>query len=353
MRVRQGRRALASILGLACSFADLAQAAPPSDPDACEGGENCSAPSPEPQTAAEWYARGYELGVAGDYAAAAAAFLRSYELQPTSEALFNVALAYEQAGATIDAITTYERFLAEPAPPPELVDAAHLSIDALLPTVAVLKGLRYAPEQPPAELHVNGERIELDDFPHLVAPGELEIEVVAQTGERASESYELHAGETLILDLRGLLPAPEPPPPEIIEDEGPSAAELEADRARGRRTATLRKVTWVGLGLTGGTAIAATTLGVLALRESRRYEEDTCFEFPGQMCPSDFEPGSAEAHLRAYEAYVRGGTILASVSGGLAIATLIVGLVSVRGSRSRTSSSVRIVPAPAGLGVQF
>jgi tetratricopeptide (TPR) repeat protein len=348
-RVRLGRRALASILSVACCVANLAHAAPPAEPPApaTEPPE-----PPDPQTAAEWYARGYELGVAGDYAAAAAAFLRSYELKSTAEALFNAALAYEQAGATIDAITTYERFLAEPAPPRDLVEAAQLSIDTLLPSVAVLKGLRYTPEQAPAELFVNGERVELDEFPRLVLPGEIEIEVVAQTGARARESYELAAGEKLIVDLRGLLPAPEPPPPEIVDDEGPSAAELAAARARAQRSATLRKLTWVGLGMTGASAIAATTLGLLALHERRLYEQFTCFEFTDHVCPPDFSTGDVDAHHRAYTRNVWGGTIVAGVSGGFAIATLVIGLVSVRSARTR-SSAVRIVPAPAGIGLRF
>jgi hypothetical protein len=348
MRVRHRRRVLASILGLACGSADLAHAASPPTPAAPAD------PTPEPKTAAEWYARGYELGTAGDYEAAAAAFLRSYELQPTAEALFNVALAYEQAGATIDAIVYYERFLAEPAPSPDLVEAAHLSIDSLLPNVAVLKGLRYAPEQPPAELYVNGEKIDLDGFPRLVLPGEIEIEVVAQTGERARESVELSAGETLIVDLRGLLPAPEPPPPELVVDEGPSPAELDADRARARRTATLRKLTWVGVGLTGGSAITASTLGLLAQRERKLYEKFTCFEFVGQVCPPEFAIEDVDAHRRAYTRYVWSGTILAGVSGGFAIATLVVGLVAVRSSRPRAGAArVLLVPMPGGFGLRF
>lgn len=371
MCVRLGRGVLALLLGVACASANLVHAAPPDDPppdppaspaspepDACDPTSDAACPAPEPQTAAEWYARGYELGTAGDFEAAAAAFLRSYELQPTSEALFNVALAHEQAGATITAITYYERFLAEPAPPPDLVEAAHLSIDSLLTKVAVLEGLRYRPEQPPAELYVNGERVELDDFPRLVLPGAIELEVVAQTGERARESIELVAGETLIVDLRELLPAPEPPPLDIVVDEAPSFAELEAARARAQRAATLRKLTWVGIGVTGATAITASTLGLLAQRERKRYERFTCFEFVGQVCPPDFEPGDADAHRRAYGRYVRSGTILAGVSGGFAIATLVIGLVAVRSSRPRAGSSsgsprVSLVPTPGGIGLRF
>lgn len=381
MRVRLGRRArarrvlarrgLALLLGVACASADLVHAAPPpdssdssgssappdgSDPGACDPTSEAACPAPEPETAAQWYARGYELGTAGDYVAAAAAFLRSYELQPTSEALFNVALAHEQAGATIDAIVYYERFLAEPAPAPDLVEAAHLSIDSLLAKVAVLEGLRYLPEQPPSELYVNGEPVEIDGFPRLVLPGQIEIEVVAQTGERARESFQLAAGETHVVDLRGLLPAPEPPPPELVV-EGPSPAELEADRARARRTATLRKLTWVGIGLTGASAIAASTLGLLARRELRLYEQFTCFEFMG-VCPPEFEIGDPEAHLRAHGRYVWSGTVLAGVSGGLAITTLVIGLVAVRRSRARAGSStvsptVWFEPTPGGIGLRF
>jgi hypothetical protein len=341
---RLGRRALASILGVACASTELAHAAPA--PDASD--------PPEPQTAAQWYARGYELGTAGDYEAAAAAFLRSYELQPTSEAMFNVALAHEQAGATIDAITYYERFLAEPSPAPDLVEAARLSIDSLMAKVAVLKGVLHSPEQPPSELYVNGERIELDGFPHLVLPGKIEIEVVAQTGERAGDTIELAAGETLIVDLRGLLPAPEPPPPDVVVDEGPSPAELEAALARARRTTTLRNVTWVGIGLTGASAITATTLGLLARREHQLYEQFTCFEFPGQACPPEFEIDDVDAHLRAHGRYVWSGTILAGVSGGLAITTLVIGLVVVRRSKARAgASTVSVVPTPAGIGLRF
>lgn len=360
MRGRLGRRVCVAILAVVWTSADLAHAAPPDGPADQADPPNSTAPAEppttptEPKTAAEWYARGIELGTAGEYEAAAAAFLRSYELQPTSEALFNVALAHEQAGATIDAIMVYERFLAEPSPAPELVEAAHASIDSLLTKVAVLKGLRYAPEQPPAELYVDGERVELDGFPRLVLPGEIEIEVVARTGARARESIELAAGETSIVDLRGLLPAPEPPPPDIVVDEGPSPAELEAERARARRAAKLRKLTWAGVGVTGVSAIAAGTLGLLARREAQLYDQFTCFEFDGQVCPSDFELGDPDAHLRAHGRYVWSGTILAGVSGGFAIATLVVGLVAVRSAKPRAgASTVSWVPTPSGFGLRF
>ena len=354
MHDRHGRRLIAWAIALACASADLVHAAPPTEPVACDPSSG-ECPEPEPQTAAEWYARGYELGTAGDYEAAAAAFLRSYELQPTAEALFNAALAHEQAGATIDAITTYERFLAEPSPPRDLVDAAHLSIETLLSKVAVLKGLRYTAQQAPAEVYIDGESIELDPFvPRLMLPGEIEIEVVAQSGERASESYELEAGEALIIDLRGLLPPPfEPPPPEI-EVEGPSAEEREeVRRAYVRRTATLRKVTWVGLGLTSASVVSTITLGALTAHAKSQYDKFTCFQFEGSICPTDFKIDDVQGHLQAYERYLPAVGILAGVSGGVGIATLVVGLVVVRRSKRTPAPTVSIVPTAGGVAIAF
>jgi tetratricopeptide (TPR) repeat protein len=355
-------------LVLACSLAPSARAAPPEDepPEsddapACdpESDEACEPPeSPEPKTAGEWYARGYELGNAGDFPAAAAAFLRSYELQPTPEALFNAALAYENAGATIEAIRTYKRFLAEPERTQTLVPAAERSIDALMREVAVLKGVRYDPERAPAKLLIQGEPVELDAFPLLVLPGEIEVEVVDAAGKHAREFYELDAGESLVVDLRALLPPPpEPPEPELIVDEGPSQAELEAARARARRGRTLRKITWAGLGLSGAGAVAAATFGGLALREKRLFEDATCFEFEGGVCPPDHPIGDPGLHSRSYTRYVLAGTITAGVSAGVAVTSAIIGLVSLRYDRPRARSggraSVRIVPGPGLINLRF
>lgn len=338
-----------------------AHASPPVETPACDpaNDESCSEPFPEPQTAVEWYARGIELANVEQFAAAAEAFLRSYELQPTSEALFNAALAQENAGAILDAIASYERFLAEPARAEQLVEPAERSIEQLMREVAVLKGLRIHEERPPVQLWIDGQVVELDAFPILVLPGEIEIEVADAQGKHAREFYELAAGEALIVDLRALLPLPvEPPKPEVVTDTGPSADELAAARTHARKAKRLRAVTWGGVALTGATAVGAVTVGVLALREDRLYGTDTCLEYDDGICPSDFQVGEAEAHFFRYRGLVISSTVLAGVSGAAALTTLIVGLVSVRHERAsrigqRGRANVRLRPVLGGLSLSF
>jgi tetratricopeptide (TPR) repeat protein len=338
------------------------QAAPSEDAPSCDdpSGDACASPEPEtaPETAIEWYAHGIELASAEDFTGAAEAFMRSYELQPTSEALFNAAYAYENAGAKIDAIRTYERFLAHPEPKQDRVPQAKRSIDALMAEVALLKGLRYDDERPPKELIVEGQPVELDAFPLLVMPGEIEIEVVDLEGERSREVYELAAGDALVVDLRALLaPPPEPPKPDVIVDEGPTEAELDAARRRARKARALRKVTWVGVGLTGATALGAVTFGLLALGERNHYGDDNCLEQVGGVCPNDKVIGDPEGHYNAYTRDVVAATALAGVSGCLAVATLVVGLVSRRYERPPRNpggrASVRLRPGVGGLLLEF
>jgi tetratricopeptide (TPR) repeat protein len=354
------------VSSLTCATANLAHAAPP-DPDgdapALDGDtlEHDEAPAEDepPQTAGEWYARGYELGNAGDYAAAADAFLRSYVLQPTSEALFNAALGYENAGATLDAIATYERFLDEPARKEDLVDAARRSIDAMLEEVAVLKGVRFAATRPPAQLLVQGQPVELDRFPLLVLPGAIEIEVIDEHGIHARETYELAPGETLFVDLRALLPPPrEPDPdPDPVISSGPSADQLEAGRAHARLALSLRTTTWIGLGLSGAGAVSVVSLGLLAQREQRRFNTDSCYTFPNGVCPPDFDIGDPNKHQRAYTRYALSAAVMGGITGGLAITTLVIGLVSVRHARRARqltdNPTVRVLPGLGGVTLEF
>ncbi|WP_146157324.1 tetratricopeptide repeat protein [Enhygromyxa salina] len=365
-------------MSLSCASASPARAAPPervgpaSDEAKIEteaGSETApetgSETAPEtgsetaPETAIEWYARGYELGNAGDYAAAAEAFLRSYDLQPTPEALFNAAFAFEQAGATLDAISTYERVLTEPARSEELAAEAQRSIDELSKEVAVLKGIRFAAARPPAQLFVQGRSVDLDAFPILVLPGEIELEVVDERGVRTRETYQLAAGEALVVDLRALLPSPPKPDPKPVLDAGPTETELDAARTHARLALALRNTTWVGVGLSGAGAVSVLSLALLAQREQRRFNADSCYQFPDDACPDDFELGDPNAHQRAYKRYALSASVAGGVSAGLVLTTLVVGLVSVRHARRakhvqqsrghEARSAVRVTPG-VGLG---
>ena len=347
---------MARLLGLCSVVAriDLAHAGAPPDElvepsDTNSEGE--PEPAPEPSTAREWYDHGIELGNAGDFVGAAEAFLRSYELQPTSEALYNAGFAYQQAGDAIAAIETYERLLIEPDRNEDLARAAEASIAELMQEVGTLKGIHYAPTRPPAELHVGGTR-EIEDLPILLPPGPVIIEVVDEHGVRARETYEIAAGEALVVDVRALLPPPSEPPKDMTIDPGPSPEQLATARARARRAKQLRTTTWIGLGLTSAAGISVATFAGLAARERNAYLATICLETG--TCPEGFVRGDPEGHLLAYERYRLGVGVSAGIAGGLAIGTLVVGLVSVRMQRkARAAARVRLTPAPGGLVLNF
>lgn len=355
-RLASGPSRLLLGLGLGLGWGGLAHAAPPGD-EAVSEAEVESEVEPAPATAREWYDHGIELGNAGDFVGAAEAFLHSYELQPTSEALYNAGFAYQQAGDAIAAIDSYRRLLAEPERNEELARAAEVRIAKLLEEVGTLKGLRYEPSRPPSELYVDGRRYDLDELPILLAPGSVVIEVVDKQGERARETYEVAAGEALVVDVRALLPPPPEPPDDddnVEIDDGPSPEQIEAARVRMRRANQLRMTTWIGLGLTGAAGASLATFAGLAARERKPYHDATCFEFGGE-CPDGFVIGDPEAHLAAYERHRLGAWISAGVVGGLAVGTLVVGLVSLAVERkaTRTRVRVRLSPRPGGFGLAF
>ncbi|MFV8751347.1 hypothetical protein ACNOYE_12450 [Nannocystaceae bacterium ST9] len=344
-RRRAGSRAIAWALVVAGMPAPLL-AAPPEPPE----------PAPpiasEPKTAVEWYARGIELAQAEDYLGAAEAFLRSYELKPTPEALFNAALAYETGERPLEAIATYRRHLAEPKADPEQQARAQASIDALLREVAVIKGVRFDPERAPVELWIAGERHQLDEFPLPLSPGEITVEIVDAEGIHGRESYSLEAGEALVLDLRALWPAPEPEPeiePEPEPELGPDPRVLEQQRERAK---ALEISTWTGLGLTGLGLIAVGVSGGFALDYSRREAARVCDVNP---CPEGWPTDRPELiqHLRDAELATN---VAIGVSAVLAVATLAVGISAIRankmirrGERTRASTRVRL----RGLGFEF
>jgi tetratricopeptide (TPR) repeat protein len=337
------------VLGLVCWFGliEVALAAPADD--------SASIESSEPVTAREWYDRGIELGNAGDFVGAAEAFLRSYEQQPTSEALYNAGFAYQQADDPIAAIESYRRLLAEPERNEELARAAEASIAQLLQEVGTLKGVRFAPSRPPAELYIDGRRYLLDELPILLAPGSVLIEIVDEQGERARESYEIAPGEALVVDVRALLPpAPEPPEPsEPVEiDIGPTPEQLEHARVQARRAKRLRMATWIALGSTAAAGVSLATFAGLAARERKAYFDTTCLGTGS--CPSEgFVIGDPEGHLQAYERNRLGVMISAGVVGGLAISTLVVGLVSLRAERKATRLGARLSPRLGGFALRF
>lgn len=329
-----GRRALALVLACTCVPRSL-HAAPPDDIAAA------SEPASTPSTALEWYARGIELAEAKDFFGAAAAFLESHRLRPTPEALYNAALAYDNADDPIAAIELYRRYLAEPKATLEQKTAANAAIDRLLREVAVIKGLRYDPERPPVELRIAGEPHRLDEFPLPLLPGELDIEVVDAEGVIGRDSYSLAAGDSLVLDIRSLWPLPEPeplpdpdPPPEVDTAPDPDTLARARRRARG-----LKLASFTGLGLVGAAGLGTVVAGSFAIHFQRRGNALACDGACDELSTArlDLIDKQHDAELAT--------NVLLGVSAGLALATLGLGIAALQ-ARKR----VRTLEVRAALG---
>lgn len=339
-------RVLAWVLMLACAPGPVL-AAPPSfaPPEA----------SVEPTTAVEWYARGIELAQADDYAGAAEAFLRSYELKPTPEALFNAALAYETGERPIEAIATYRRYLAEPTANPEQRTRAEASIEALLREVAVIKGLRFDPERTPVAITIDGEVHELDEFPLPLMPGEIEVEVVDADGVVGREMYTLAAGEALVLDIRALWPEPEPevePEPEPEVEPVP----VRVDPRLLKRAKALRISTWTGVGLTGAGLIAIGVAGGLALEFHRREDARLCPQ-TDEGCGNGWTPNRPML-IEQMNTAKRVGNVAIGLTTVVAVTTLAIGIMAIRTTRqakrgAQVKSATRMRVRVSGLGFEF
>lgn len=322
-------------------------AGPPEIADASES----AAAVEEPQTAVEWYARGIELTQADDYLGAAEAFLRSYELKPTPEALFNAALAYETAGRPIEAIATYRRHLAEPKADPDQQARAQASIETLLREVAVIKGLRFDADRVPVEIRVADEVHELDEFPLLLMPGEIEVEVVDAEGVVGRESYVLDAGEALVLDVRPLWPEPEVvPEPEVEPEVEPEP--FHPDPRLVKRAKILRNSTWAGMGATGLGLIAIGVSGGLWAEYHRREDALLC------PCPPEGQPPDRPMWIERMNTAQLANNITIGVTAAVAVATLAVGIMAIRATReakrgAQVRSATRMRVRLGGLGFEF
>jgi hypothetical protein len=354
-------RVLAWVLMFACMPGPVLAAPPPRGVPSemappVEDASEPPATADEPTSAVEWYARGIELAQADDYVGAAEAFLRSHELKPTPEALFNAALAYETAGRSLEAITTYRRYLAEPQADPEQQARAEASVELLLREVAVIKGLRFDTERTPVEITIAGEPHELDEFPLALTPGEIEVEVVDAQGVRGRETYALAAGEALVLDVRALWPEPEPEP-EVVPEPEVEPEPARADPRVVKRAKALRISTWTGIGLTGVGLIGIGIAGGLWGDYHRREAALLCPV--GEGCEMDHSADRPMWIERMNSARLASNVAI-GVTAAVAVTTLAIGILAIRATRqAKRGGQVKSATHPSGrvrvsgLGFEF
>jgi hypothetical protein len=326
---------------------------PEGEPPAASEGEGASEPkAAEPHEdgkearvaeASRHYRDGQALFDEQQYAAAAEAFERSHAAIATPNTLYNIAVSHELAEEPIPSILAYERYLGTGAVPAE----ERAEVDAAIIRLRAKVGEFELPEEVEvAEVRVNGETIE--EFPHLVMPGPVTVEVVGtKEGQRLERTYDMRPGDRRTIDVSFPQPEPAPAPVPLVEEEPPKPPPV--DREAERRRQRLKKVFWGGVGVTAASGAAIGVLGGLERYWESEFEANKC----PNPCPPDEEnpdnpsiPYPQEQKDR-YEAYQIATNVMIGVTSAFAITTLVLGLRAYRkgsrsGRRARTPS-VRLV----------
>lgn len=310
------------------------------------------------------FAEHFTLGKAhfnrGAYALAAAEFELAFAAYAAEAGLRNVVVSLERVGDDVGAANAARRYLALPACDTPDIDqqmcASHRHeieplLESLLERIAELR-LEVAEGVTLREIRINGRLTALPDFPMLIAPGRVDIELQGETAaQRRQRVIEVRAGEnkTILVDSFEA-------PVRVPDDRDPVVGGPPKPRGK-----WLRPTFWTGVGLTAASGVALGTLGGLTLvsrrayrREVERFNDGLSDCMPDTMAGTDCYPHAEEDQfLRRQDAT----NILIGVTAGLATLTAIVGAVAFtrpRGTgRSRASTRTRVTFDGTGIAVRW
>lgn len=287
---------------------------------------------------------------AGRHDEAARGFEASFAAAESPEAAYNAALAHDRVGAPLATMKWFRRYLAvarsdsDPSYP-----LAVKRVEELRARLGELQ-LQIDSTDAVREVRVNGEAVALAEFPRLVEPGRVEVRLLGDGPDEVVDiPAEVGPGGTWTIHFTGfakaseVAPAPRPTPPIVRPQPGP-------DPRVQRRSRGLARATWAGVGLTAASAITMGVFGGLALQRHDAYRERLCDD---RLCPGD-EAGAA-ANRDEFQRYVLATNVMISVTAGLAVITLALGLASLRERRKLRHGPAggRLRVTLAGLQVAF
>lgn len=303
-----------------------------------------------PEQAESHWQEGQRLYYNGRYAEAAVEFERAYGAIPAAAALYSAALSYERAGKAVEAVRALERYLALPdcsEVPPE--QQGYCTAERPLATQALAEQRRRVGELTLdlgegvelREVRVAGRTVPLDDFPLLLLPGTVDVEVFGLgPAERRSRPAYITAGETYELYVAPFETAGVVPPPGGALRPGTDGERDELRLAQRKRQ--LKASFWVGTGLTVTAGVAAAVTGGIASYHQRRYNTEKCpvecWEKDPDGNPSRDEDGNVIYlnrpypldHQQAQERYRPLANAMLGVTIGLGVATALVGVFAFR-----------------------
>ncbi len=290
---------------------------------------------PAAQRASAWFMRGDVLRSEQDLAGAARAYDESYVAYPSSQALYNAALAYERAKLAPEAWMRWQAFASREDIDPQDREAAQARLAALSRVTSGLIVLLStpSPRDPPLPPGPDGaleaamtmkDQLFLDEVEIQAdttlrrRPGVAVLE--RRRGDTVIQSLEIEllAGETLTVDWRvlpGTTPEPEGPDADRPSDGvGSRDSAISAIQLRQRR---LGNASIALASLAGASGLATLGLGLGTLKQRDLYQAGIQTEgCPGQA------PCYPEDHERRF------GTLRSATNAMIGVTTA-VGLAAI------------------------
>ncbi len=169
--------------------------------------EQAKPPAPEQQQADRYFKSGVQLFKEGKFAEALAEFMRAYEIAPHPLVLYNIAGCHRELSHYSDAVSYYERFLAEGKGqvPAARLTAAQSELDGILARIARVT-VTVTPDG--ASLTVDGNPIgTLVQMPLILSPGEHKLVASAVGHKPVERTVRVASGDEMTVEL-SLTPLP-------------------------------------------------------------------------------------------------------------------------------------------------
>ena len=314
-------------------------------PEVEETTQDTAAPVLSPdlaEAAKRHFLRAQELLEEERYSDAAREFARSHEAVPTAVALYNMALAHERASEAVQAIRSYQTYLQRDDVVESRRKEVEDAIERLRDQVAEFS-LATPADVELREVRVNGDPVEVDDFPLIVMPGSVRIELVsARDGQVHVRDYEVEAGQRITVDLALFAP----PITALPESSSVAVPLLESN---GR--AIPSHLFWAGVAATATGGLSIVTLGLLAQREARRFGDKLCPEVCSDGLRDDHPYPTV--HRKRALALQTATNVMVGVTAGLALATLVSGSLALAMRRRAPTSRARIRASAGGLAMSW
>lgn len=207
--------------------------------------------------------RGKKVKAQDEYLAALAAYKAAHEAFNSPKIYFAIALAEKRLGRYIDALDHFERLLAELDEVPEKMRSeVERHVNQVKKNLGVIF-FRIEPEG--ASIEIDGKAIGKSplDRPYYVVPGEHKYLIEHEGYKTLSGTVELEGGDVREDPMALEKITKEPIVVEKDDDLPPPMPPRHRDKTQ----------LYVGLGLTGGFAVAATVTGLLALSRHNTFTD--------------------------------------------------------------------------------